>query len=92
VIRQRSGLWARVVRFGLDRSDRQTQLNRVAFPEHNHAEVEAALAAGNNLRTLFELAAGRAWVARGDDGTYKQGRRGLRVFRNVGKSRDQSRL
>ncbi len=80
-IRLRRGLWARVVQFGLDRPEQQSQLNRVAFPEDNHAEVEAALAAGNNLRTLHDLASGRAWVARDENGNYKLGRRGLRVFR-----------
>ncbi len=80
-IRQQPELWKRVVHFGLDKSERQLQLNCIAFPEHNHAEIEAALAAGNNLRTLYELASGQAWAARDDGGNYKQGRRGLRVFR-----------
>lgn len=83
-IRLRRSLWIRVVQFGLDHPERQSQLNRVAFPEHNHAEVDAALAAGNNLRTLYELASGSAWAARHVTGEYKLGRRGLRVFRGAG--------
>jgi hypothetical protein len=82
-IRCRPTLWQRVVQFGLNRPDRQLQLNCVAFPEHNHAEIEAALAAGNNLRTLADLASGRAWLARDDNGNYKHGRKGLKVFRNA---------
>ena len=80
-IQSRPVLWKRVVQFGLASSARQSQLNLIAFPEHNHAEVDAALAAGNNLRTLYELASGSAWVARDEGGSYKLGRRGLRVFR-----------
>src|SRR4051794_18676444 len=78
--RRRPRLWGRVVEYGLAEPSTQAQLNRVAFPDHNHAEVEAALAAGNTLRTLDELAAGRAWLARDDHGNFKRGRRGLRVF------------
>lgn len=79
-IRQQPHLWERVVRFGLDDLTRQAQLNCVAFPNHNHAEVEAALQAGNNLRALYELASGHGWVARDDWGNYKRGRKGLHVF------------
>jgi hypothetical protein len=79
-IRRHPRLWERVVKFGLDSSTQQEQLNCIAFPEHNYAEVEAALDAGNNLRTLGQLASGRAWIARDDRGNYKQGRKGLRVF------------
>ncbi len=82
-LRAQRSLWARVVHFGLASPERQLQLNRIAFPQHNHAEVEAALTAGNNLRTLYELASGRAWAARDDCGNYRQGRRGLRIFRKA---------
>ncbi len=51
-------LWRRAVRFGFGEVLRQEQLNHVAFPRHNRAEVDAALAAGNNLRALHELASG----------------------------------
>jgi hypothetical protein len=79
-IRSRRRLWERVVHFGLDRAERRSQLNRVAFPEHNHPEVEAALAAGNSLRLLAALASGRAWIPRDEQGNYRRGRRGLRIF------------
>ncbi len=79
-IRLKGALWKRVVHFGLASEACQSQLNRIAFPEHNHAEVEAALLAGNTLRTLYRLATGYGWVARDAHGNYKQGRKGLRVF------------
>lgn len=82
-IRSNAALWRRVVTYGLDEPHRQLQLNRVAFPDHNHAEVDAALQAGNHLRTLYELACGHAWVARESDGNFKQGRKGLRVMRTI---------
>lgn len=79
-IRRKRELWDRVEHFGLSTAARQDQLNRIAFPEQNHAEVDAALQAGNSLRTLYALASGRAWVARDTAGQFKHGRKGLRVF------------
>jgi hypothetical protein len=83
-------LWRRVVTYGLDDSHRQLQLNHVAFPDHNHAEVEAALRAGNKLRSLYQLACGDAWVARESNGDYKHGRNGLRIIRTI-RDRDLQR-
>lgn len=76
-------LWSKVSQFGLDSTARQEQLNAVAFPEHNHTEVDAALQAGNKLHALYELASGRASLVRDSSGSYKTGRRGLIVISTV---------
>src|ERR1043165_956484 len=57
-------LWKRIVTFGLSLPKTQIKLNRIAFPDCNAAEVDAALAAGNRLGPLYELACGRASIAR----------------------------
>jgi hypothetical protein len=76
-------LWSKVSQFGLDLPARQGQLNTVAFPEHNHAEVDAALRAGNKLHAIYELACGRASLVKDSSGLYKTGRRGLIVINTV---------
>jgi hypothetical protein len=58
-------------------------LNRIAFPEFNVAEVEAALKAGNNLHRLHELASGRASIAKDSAGHYKIGRKGLMIVKHA---------
>jgi hypothetical protein len=74
-------LWKRIVTYGLTSPERQSQLTKVAFPDCNLAEVDAALAAGNNLRGLYDLASGRSSLARSSSGLYKQGGKGLKVAR-----------
>lgn len=74
-------LWQRAVQFGFGDPLRQSQLNAAAFPEYNRAEVDAALEAGNNLRGLYELACGKAWIARDAEGRCKPGRKGLKIVR-----------
>src|ERR1700694_5327358 len=56
-------LWKRIVIYGFGLHDKQLLLNKIAFPDFNVAEVEAALKAGNNLHKLHELACGRASIA-----------------------------
>jgi hypothetical protein len=74
-------LWNRLLNYGFGNRERQLQLNMVAFPEYNRAEVDAALDAGNNLRDLYDLACGRASIARDADGYHKLGRKGLKIIR-----------
>jgi hypothetical protein len=73
-------LWKRIVTYGLALPERQSQLNKVAFPDCNLAEVDAALEAGNNLNRLYELACGRASVASDSTGSYKLGSKGLKII------------
>jgi hypothetical protein len=57
------------------------QLNKVAFPDCNLAEVDAALHAGNNLRGLHDLACGHSSLAKDSSGNYKTGGKGLKILR-----------
>ena len=80
-LRQNARLWKRIVIYGLASPERQSQLTKVAFPDCNLAEVDAALEAGNNLRGLHDLACGRSSLARSSSGLYKQGGKGLKIVR-----------
>jgi hypothetical protein len=74
-------LWKRIVTYGLASPERQSQLTKIAFPDCNLAEVDAAIEAGNNLRGLHDLACGRSSLARSSSGLYKQGAKGLKIVR-----------
>jgi hypothetical protein len=76
-------LWKRIVTYGLALPERQSQLNKIAFPDCNLAEVDAALEAGNNLLGLHDLACGRSSLARNSSGLYKQGGKGLKIVRRA---------
>lgn len=76
-------LWKRIVIYGLGLPDAQRRVNRIAFPDFNRAEVDAALQAGNNLNKLYELACGRASVAADTAGNYKTGAKGLKIIQHV---------
>ena len=76
-------LWKRIVTYGLALPGRQLQLNKIAFPDANTAEIDAALRAGNNLNRLYELACGRASIARDSTGHYKVGAKGLKIVRHA---------
>lgn len=82
-LRLNARLWKRIVNYGLSLRERQSQLNKIAFPDANAAEVEAALKAGNNLNRLYELACGRASIAKDSTGHYKIGNRGLKIVRHA---------
>ena len=82
-LRLNARLWKRIVTYGLGLRERQLQLNKVAFPEANAAEVDAGLKAGNNLRKLYELACGHASIAKDSGGHYKMGRRGLMIVKHA---------
>jgi hypothetical protein len=74
-------LWKRIVTYGLALPKRQSQLNKIAFPDCNLAEVDAALDAGNNLRGLHDLARGQSSLAKDSGGKYKTGAKGLKILR-----------
>lgn len=82
-LRLNQRLWKRIVTYGVSLPERQMQLNKIAFPDSNIAEVDAALKAGNNLNRLYELACGRASIARDSTGGYKIGLKGLKVIKHA---------
>jgi hypothetical protein len=82
-LRINARLWKRIVTYGLAPPERQSQLTKVAFPDCNRAEVDAALEAGNNLRTLLDLASGRSSLATDSGGRYKQGGKGLKSVKSL---------
>ena len=90
-LRLNARLWKRIITYGLGQSERQWQLNKIAFPDANAAEVEAALKTGNNLNRLYELACGRASIARDSTGHYKIGRRGLMIVKDATAQRSARR-
>lgn len=65
--------------FGFEHPDRQKQLTKIAFPDCNWVEVEAALKAGNKLKPVYELACGITSIAKDATGNYKMGLRGYKV-------------
>lgn len=76
-------LWKQIVTYGLAATERQSQLNKIAYPDCNFDEVDAALEAGNSLTRLYDLARGRASLARDSAGNYKQGGKGLKIVRSL---------
>jgi hypothetical protein len=76
-------LWKRIVTYGLGLRERQLKLTKIAFPDFNAREVDAALRAGNNLNRLYELASGRASIARASTGQYKVGAKGLQIMKHA---------
>jgi hypothetical protein len=82
-LRLNARLWKRIITYGLGLRERQLQLNKIAFPDANATEVEAALKAGNNLNRLYELACGRASIAKDSAGHYKTGNKGLKIVRHA---------
>jgi hypothetical protein len=76
-------LWKKIVTFGLAVPERQAKLNKIAFPDFNRAEVDAALKAGNNLNRLYDLARGCASVASDSAGDHKLGSKGLKIIRHA---------
>jgi hypothetical protein len=82
-LRLNARLWRRIVTYGLAVQEKQSQLNKIAFPEFNIAEVDAALKAGNNLSRLYELACGRASIAKDAARDYKIGAKGLKIIQHA---------
>jgi hypothetical protein len=84
-------LWKRIATFGLAVPERQAKLNKIAFPDSNLAEVDAALRAGNNLNRLYQLACGRASLVTDVAGHYKVGGKGLKIIQHATVPRTPSR-
>lgn len=82
-LRLNARLWKRIVTFGLALPERQSQLTKIAFPDCNLAEMDAALKAGNNLRSLHDLACGHSSLATDSSGRHKQGGKGLKIVRSA---------
>jgi hypothetical protein len=76
-------LWKKVANYGLAVRDQQLRLNKVAFPDCNNVEVDSALKAGNNLNCLYELACGRASIAKDSAGQCKVGNKGLKIVKHA---------
>jgi hypothetical protein len=83
VLKLNQRLWKRIVNYGLDRPERQLQLNTIAFPDSNWTEVDAALRAGNKLNRLYELARGSASIVRDSARNYKIGIYGLKIVKHA---------
>lgn len=66
---------------GLPSAIGQLAINKVAFPDANFVEVDAALKAGNKLRQLYEVASGNALIAQDSRNQYKVAKRGLKIIR-----------
>ena len=65
--------------YGFAKRERQLLINKVAFPDVNFVEVDAALKAGNKLRQLCQLASGRASIAQNSNHRYKPANKGLKI-------------
>jgi hypothetical protein len=78
-------LWKRIVTYGLAVPERQRKLNKIAFPDFNRTEVDAALDAGNSLNRLYDLARGLASLATDSSGLYKLGSKGLKIATHSGR-------
>jgi hypothetical protein len=75
----KKGLGIKFACYGFAKCERQSLINKVAFPDGNFVEVDAALNAGNKLRQLYELASGRASIARDSNDRYKRSKKGLMI-------------
>ncbi len=75
-------LWKELASYDLTGRERRSHLNKVAFPDANHLEVDAALDAGNNLNQLYYLACGRASVTKSAAGGLAAGKKGLRIVKH----------
>jgi hypothetical protein len=72
-------VWRELATYDLAAKERKAHLNKVAFPDCNHADVDAALRAGNNLTKLYDVACGRAHVAKTSTGHHVTGKKGLKI-------------
>jgi hypothetical protein len=75
----KKGFGRKLACYGFEKLERQLLINKVAFPDLNFNEVNAALKAGNKLRQLYELASGCASIARDSNNRYKPANKGLMI-------------
>ncbi len=68
--------------YDLAEPERRSHLNKVAFPDENHAAVDAALEAGNNLNQIYYLALNRASVPTDSSGRFIPGKKGLKIVKH----------
>jgi hypothetical protein len=80
------GFGKKLACYGFNKPERQLQLNKVAFPNCNFVEVDAALKAGNKLYQLYDLACGRCSIAKDAAGQYKVGKKGFKVVKHAAES------
>ena len=73
----------KLARYGFGVPERQLRLNKVAFPDCNFVEIDAALKAGNKLYQLYDLACGRSSIAKDSAGRYKVGRKGFIIIKHA---------
>ena len=73
-------IWGKITVYGLSSEKRQAELLRIAFPDSNRADVQAALDAGNKLERIYDLACGHASVARDAADRPKVGNKGLKII------------
>jgi hypothetical protein len=76
----KKGFGRKLACYGFEKRGRQLLINKVAFPDLNFVEVDAALQAGNKLRQLYQLASGGASIARDSNDRYKAGNKGLKIM------------
>ena len=74
------GFGRKLAYYGFANCQRQSLINKVAFPDVNFVEVDAALKAGKKLRQLYGLASGRLSIARDSNEQYKQSSKGLKLI------------
>jgi hypothetical protein len=74
-------LWKELAAYDLVDRERRSHLNKVAFPDANHAEVDAALKAGNNLNQIYCLACGQASIPKTSTGGLMTGKKGLKIVK-----------
>ena len=74
-----SKLSAEIASYDLRTPQRQSHLTKVAFPDYNRDEVNAALEAGAHLNNLYALARGRAYIPKDSAGRYLKGKKGLKI-------------
>jgi hypothetical protein len=77
----RKGFGKKLACYGFAKCERQLLINKVAFPDVNFVEVDAALKAGKKLRQLYGLASDRLSIARDSNDQYKQSSKGLKLIR-----------
>ena len=75
-----NGFGQKLACYGFAKCERQLLINKVAFPDVNFVEVDAALKAGNKLRQLYELASGRASIAQDSRHRYKYSHKRLKLI------------
>ncbi len=74
-------LSAEIGSYDLGAPQRRSALTKVAFPKANLDDVNAALDAGATLNDLYDIARGRAYIAKDSAGRYLKGKKGLKIVK-----------